>query len=247
MVTNNTSTLAPKDQQFPNGLEVADYVGWESWDYRRWAWEFLRRNNNFRHACNSLPDDQEARTAKKREIAGMFGLRRFKHYAEAYDEGKSAEFRALAVSPRPRGQSTSWSRELRNDEVCIVFNLRPSLFGSDALDLQMKNARRIIERRADALRTSLGVDRRAAAPRPTAKSLLRKLRLLDARHLDISWVDIAEALRTRPGQDLFELKEAERKAYEPAVELAEYGYLALLTSKSSRKSLQPKVGKVPTA
>ncbi|WP_124590323.1 transcriptional regulator domain-containing protein [Burkholderia cepacia] len=241
-MTTNISTIESKNQHFPNGLDVTAYAGWESWDYRKWAWEFLRRNDAFRHACNSLPSEKVARMARKRDISGTFGLRRFKHYIEAYDEGKPAQFRALAVSPRPINKSLAWSRELRNDEVCIVFKLRPSLFGTDALDLQMKMARRIIERRADVLRTTLRVDREATAPRPAPSSLFRKLRLLDARRLDISWEVIAETLRTRPGQDLFDLAEAERKAYDSAAELADYGYLALLTSKFSRRGLQPTAG-----
>ncbi|WP_441459774.1 transcriptional regulator domain-containing protein [Burkholderia thailandensis] len=235
-----TTTCEPKHKLFPEGLDNSDYEGWENWNYRRWAWEFLRRNTEFWKACDSLPKSKEARIAQKRAIRDQFGLRRFKHYSEAYDEGKPAQFRAIAVSPRITHGSSTWSRQLRNDEVCIVFKLRPSLFSSSALKLQLEKAGNIVERRANDLRKELGISRKPKTVTQKHPSLLRKLKLLDARNRGTPLNVIAEKLQTRTGVDLLYLSDSERKAYEQAVDMAQHGYLALLTSKSTRGSLLSK-------
>ncbi|NPT36310.1 transcriptional regulator domain-containing protein [Paraburkholderia xenovorans] len=236
--------MTTQDQPFPNGLNKCEYDGWENWGRQRWAWEFLRRNPNFRTECKSLPTTKEERIAHKRKIRETFGLRRFKDYREAYAEGKAVEFLALATSPSPESRTSPWSRKLYDDEVCIVFTLLPSLLGSHALDFQMEEARRIVERRAQALRKKLSIERKPTAPRYNRPSLLRKLQLLDARNCDFSWEQIAEALNTRQGKGLHlhYLADAERNNYQLALELADRGYLALLTSKSSRKNLQLRFG-----
>jgi hypothetical protein len=76
-----------------DGLSLDGYKGHEKWSYRRWAWEFLRRNDKFAKACIAV--DNEERTSE--EVAREFHLSRFKHFKSAY---KSAESPAPSFSMR---------------------------------------------------------------------------------------------------------------------------------------------------
>lgn len=59
----------------PSGENLEDYDGHDRWSYRRWAWEFLRRNDQFIGACRALEDGDEPR---RDEIAKQVGLKKFK-------------------------------------------------------------------------------------------------------------------------------------------------------------------------
>ncbi len=46
--------VTPPKTNRPDGLSIDRYKGHEKWSYRRWAWEFLRRNKDFIKACEAL-------------------------------------------------------------------------------------------------------------------------------------------------------------------------------------------------
>jgi hypothetical protein len=60
----------------PDGSNDSDYEGCKDWDYRRWAWEYLRRNLDFREACceASKIKDKSERIALEGKIAREFML-----------------------------------------------------------------------------------------------------------------------------------------------------------------------------
>ena len=54
----------------PDGLSIARYKGHETWSYRRWAWEFLRRDDDFIRACAAVDHNE----GTEPEVAKEFHL-----------------------------------------------------------------------------------------------------------------------------------------------------------------------------
>lgn len=94
----------------PNGIERDRYFGCERWSYRRWAWEFLRRNEGFIAACDRVDDGA---LDSQQEIADRFGLRDFKHYKENYSSEVSRTPRFAGASIRRWGNA----RSIQNDRT----------------------------------------------------------------------------------------------------------------------------------
>ncbi len=84
----DTETARPKrkTRDRPDGTDPERYKGRERWSYKRWAWEFLRRNEKFKTECEQA--DSSASIEEKARIASEFGLRSYKSYKEPY-KGKS--------------------------------------------------------------------------------------------------------------------------------------------------------------
>jgi hypothetical protein len=95
----------------PTGLTRDEYRGHEKWSYRRWAWEFLRRNQEFIRACRESRGDPE----RQAQVATEFGLKRFKPYTEGFTTNKRPMFSAASVD--------SWSA-LDAEEVRVVRTMR---------------------------------------------------------------------------------------------------------------------------
>ena len=83
--TATTGTVLKKKGR-PDGTDTDRYKGSMKWSYRRWAWEFLRRNEEFEMVCRQA--DANGSDEEKARIASEFGLRSYKSYAEPY-VGKS--------------------------------------------------------------------------------------------------------------------------------------------------------------
>lgn len=69
----------------PDGRGKDPYPGWQRWSKNHWAWEFLRRNETFKVACDDLSRDRQ-------DVADEFGLRRFKDYRHNYETEPKARF-----------------------------------------------------------------------------------------------------------------------------------------------------------
>jgi hypothetical protein len=112
----------------PDGTEVDRYKNLEKWSYRKWAWEFLRRNSNFIAECKRV---ERGTDKEKYAVADRFGLKRFKMYSEQYK----------GTSGYPRfamGSISSWTNldcdnavdrrvnvNLGYGQVLVRFNLSP--------------------------------------------------------------------------------------------------------------------------
>ena len=69
---------------FPTGLTSNQYPRSHKWKNRRWAWEFLTRNKDFRDFCDQVLF-QNLPAAQVRQISLIkFGLLKFKDYREPY-------------------------------------------------------------------------------------------------------------------------------------------------------------------
>lgn len=167
-------------------LDDSKYAGCESWTNKRWAWEFLRRNMNFRSACDALDDNATSKV--KRNIARKFGLVDFKHYQEIFtsDDGQvgAPKFISKAVMRiRPERQDdSSWKRRvtIKPNQLAIRFDLRQAIEDDRILDAQIQSARKILERELNSWRSAENITPKTGRNRPLHR-LLVQLKILDAR------------------------------------------------------------------
>ncbi|MEQ5837946.1 hypothetical protein N0A02_00645 [Paraburkholderia acidicola] len=235
-----------------DGRNIEAYEGWEKWDYRRWAWEYLRRNPAFREACSaaSMIKVKSERVTRKREIAAEFMLRRYRHCDFPYEEGKRPPtFAATRASPKSESSEVQeWSVQLRPDQVALVFHLGISLHSKTAVKALLSSARKQLERRVQYLRDRTEHHKLHPQPHLNREQHLHNLRLLDAFRSGGKPIDIARAKwyeSYAKGVPAPRVAERIRKAHESAKALTEFGYIALLTA-TDREGKLPIGPKVPT-
>ena len=192
----------------PTGRDESEYADSRTWTWRRFAWEFLRRSAQFQHAADGAIDltayltkedaDRDAPydpfQGVPQNVAERYGLTRFKHYSEHYDQGTKPRFepRSLRVYSWLHSEDRKRRVDLpvRYGEVLLRFSLLPSIHSLAALDTVLLLAERAIERQLRDAREKLArLAREAAvnqqsggrtsAKRFVKKDLLKALRLLD--------------------------------------------------------------------
>ena len=173
-----TTPSARKTKPRPTGTTKDEYAGHEKWTYRRWAWEFLRRNPEFINACKAAKDD----LAKQVEVASEFGLKRFKPYTEAYGRDRRLPvFLNAAVgmwSAVDASRKRTVSVTLREGQVLVRFNLAAGREDARAIQAQLATA----EKRLKAPQTQYMKAIGAQEPKATESKpmyFVRHLRLLD--------------------------------------------------------------------
>ncbi|MDR3571286.1 MAG: hypothetical protein P4L81_03750 [Candidatus Pacebacteria bacterium] len=225
--SSKSNNLTP----LPDGTDISAYEGFETWHYRRWAWEFLRRNDDFREACSGLKklhgDDRDLR---KREIAKEFMLRNFRHCDRKVRDQDRIAFLAQKISPFSPSV-TEWGASLENYEVAIVFDLRPSLYAKNAIKSQLENTRKTLLKRLAEFKTLIAFENKSAAATVKEDVYLHRLRVLDARRAKLTWEQIAECLQTDADRliDIKDRTERLRKDHKEAMKFVKFGYLRILT------------------
>lgn len=217
-------------------MSDAEYPGYKKWSFKRWAWEFLRRNRDYIAACKRIGDDE----AQKAAIATQFGLKRFKPYREPHIGASGRPlFLGAAVSFLSNVEVAADRRmkvTLRDGEVLIRFNLSATINDPDSIDAQLRSAAVVIRKHQKAYLARLG----RSEPKGTrAKQMwfLRSLKLLDL-------LDGKVAAHREPGRALrlvneprnapdpksdAEARESGKKQIEQARRLTTSGYLHLAT------------------
>jgi hypothetical protein len=220
----------------PNGANSADYPDHEHWSYRRWAWEYLRRNQIFQDACISASQikDKSERIQRKQEIAREFMLRRYKHCSQPYEVGRRPLFFGISTSPKPNGLAEQdWPLTLRHDQVALIFNLRPALHSKTTVDALLKGAKLILQARALHLRTITGQRRTHPTPHLDPEQHLHYLMLLDARNSGMTPIEIARADWYKPRKKSSpkpNVADQIRDSLKSATALTEFGFMALVTA-----------------
>jgi hypothetical protein len=133
----------PKKVKRPDGLSIDRYKGHEKWSYRRWAWEFLRRNEDFIAACDAL-DRQEKAEA---EIAEEFHLQNFKHYKRPYksDGNPAPKFIVRMIGKRTKLTAKELGGKpvkMNTGQVWLRFDLNHEFIVRGSLDAQLRVAKR---------------------------------------------------------------------------------------------------------
>jgi hypothetical protein len=213
--------------ELPDWRNPADYAYTEDFALHDWAWEFLRRNPEYRADWAALAEKrpslpEEDFYAESRRIGDKYGL-------------------AVAVDPnlnRHEAEDLLWmigvgvrllygvekSQEGRPwpgfpNMAFLLFNLL------EDIDSQVEDARRVLTIYQRALLSDLNLPPpKVSSVKPQTDKFLFYLRLLDARLEGLSQRDIGLGLYP----DSFEPRDRVRHAIEAAEELACSGYRDLL-------------------
>ncbi len=179
-----TKPVKIKKGNRPDGLSLDRYKGHESWSYRRWAWEFLRRDNEFIRACAAV--DNKARD--EHDVAKEFHLLNFKHCNMGFKSKKSPApnytVQAIMKWANVKNNETNSSQvrlkaELEPGQVLLRFDLNQELIVGGSLDAQLRVAKRTLEKTLTAYLEATK-KKRAPKKKPERKSFLELLRRLDA-------------------------------------------------------------------
>lgn len=132
-----------KKAKRPDGLSLDRYKGHEKWSYRRWAWEFLRRNEDFIAACDALNRNEKTEI----EIAEEFHLADFKHYKKPYKSTSSPapKFTVRTIKKRmklPTKKHDGKPLEMSTGQVWLRFDLNHEFIVRGSLDAQLRVAQR---------------------------------------------------------------------------------------------------------
>lgn len=168
----------------PDGLSLDRYKGHETWSYRRWAWEFLRRDDDFIRACAAV--DSNERT--QRDVAKEFHLLHFKHCNMGFKSKKSPapSYTVQAIKKwanlkcgETKELQVRLKAELAPGQVLLRFDLNQEFIVGGSLDAQLRVAKRTLEK---TLTAYVEATKKKPAPKkkPERKIFLELLRRLDA-------------------------------------------------------------------
>jgi hypothetical protein len=173
----------------PNGLSLDRYKGNEKWSYRRWAWEFLRRNDEFIRACDALDNKRpDERVAAEKEIAKKFHLSVFKHCNKGYrsKESPRPKFAVRAIkkiekldADNSSTQPSKRTAEISAGQVWLRFDLNHEFIVDGSLDAQLRVAKRSLKTALAEYSEAKG-EKPAQVKKPERKIFLELLRRLDA-------------------------------------------------------------------
>ena len=173
----------------PDGLSPDRYRGNEKWSHRRWAWEFLRRNDDFIQACDALDSKKpDERAAAEKAVAKKFHLAVFKHGKNRYKSKESPppKFAVRTIKKREKlaaeksdASPSKITVEIAAGQVWLRFDLNHEFIVDGSLDAQLRVAKHSLK---TALLTYSEAIARKPAPikKPERKSFLELLRRLDA-------------------------------------------------------------------
>lgn len=164
----------------PDRNNPGRYKNLENWKYRKWAWEFLRRNTEFISECKRVESGTDA---EKLAVAKLFELKKFKMYSEKYKG-------ASGIPQFSMGSISSWTNLDCNSEedrqilirispgqVLVRFNLAPVIKDVKALDKQLRLAERRVKKRLTVYEEL--IKKEAAVHKHKAMNFGMYIRLLD--------------------------------------------------------------------
>lgn len=167
----------------PVWKDPSSYIDVANWSYRRWAWEFLRRNSEFAEETKKgrvrLPKEKD-------RIAHKFGRVKYKAYNEEYskldDEGRY-------WLPECIVSKSAWHEDLGENlltglsigQVALVFDLTQTLKGGEtAISSLLAHARELLHIELENYENSFPKGKGPRVRRIPRSSLFRLLRLHDA-------------------------------------------------------------------
>lgn len=210
-MTMPTKPVKIKKGNRPDGLSLERYKGHETWSYRRWAWEFLRRDDDFIRACAAV--DNNERT--ERDVAKEFHLSKFKHCNMGFKSKKSPaptytvetiKKWARLKHSETKAPQVRLKAELEPGQVLLRFDLNQEFIVGGSLDAQLRAAKSTLK---ESLATYAEATKKKPAPKkkPERKSFLELLRRLDA----VAGNDVGvQGLAALQPDDFLELESDER-------------------------------------
>mgnify|MGYP000984759166 CR=1 FL=1 len=135
-----------EDNSVTSGADEAPSI---NWSYTQFAWAFLRLNAKFIEQTDKALNRSDK---TKASLAKKWGLKRFKHHAEPFNEGKKPRFSSSSVSfwsntEEKHGKYRSVSRRLRKGHVFIQFDLEQAVsLPNRSIKAQLSSAEEILSR-----------------------------------------------------------------------------------------------------
>lgn len=162
----------------PDWHDEATYPDYTKWSYSNWAWEFLRRNEQFQQCCYAL---EAGSLDEQLTVAKRFGLQEFKHFREHFHVGRVPEW--LSVLPGILVRATDKDKTLKErsipqGQVVMTFDLDEMLKNRPTLDAQAYNAGYYLNSCLKEYAALKG--KKPRSPRPQIAKLFAYLRVLDA-------------------------------------------------------------------
>lgn len=143
----NNSSILGINKKRPTGLDIGSYMGCESWSFHQWAWEFLRRNDNFIIECNEVKLGQKSKQA----VARKFGLKLFRNFSLNYIHKTVPPPKFIIDSPFLWSDLTLSKRKarkiqlnLRSGQIIIRLDLGAAIEHEGAIEKQINNAMDLI-------------------------------------------------------------------------------------------------------
>lgn len=148
---NTINTLALP--VFPSGLNISDYSEAEAWSNRRWAWEFLRRNEDFQQFCHGAERALYSRKEIKTKLAVSFGLLKFKHYRDNYQPSRPKFSSAQVIlwsdtKCKPYSERRTLKILLAPGEIIFRVSLRDALHSKKRKSL-LGSIARLLKKKAE--------------------------------------------------------------------------------------------------
>jgi len=223
----------------PEGASIEDYAGWESWHYREWAWQYLRRNEDFQKSCLDLSKTTSQLNQKQQEIAEFYFLKKFKHFSEKTLKSNEGFTAIITKSKKPVDtENFNFEFELKHHEIAFVIDLRIALHSSDGIKAQLEIIKSILENRVDALKKTTTDQKAKSSPKVSREIHLHRLRVFDLHKSGMTWKEIADISDIGDKRiPLESMIERLRKDREAALDLINFGYIALVTSTRSREKM----------
>jgi hypothetical protein len=169
---------------YPNWRNKAEYEGYGKWSDRRWAWEFLRRNPDYRALCDEIvrtagPLQRAAfASLKSRAKAEKFGRIDLKNYKSSYgNDDQKVHWIAEAATPadwdsQQKVQNEPWSIDETASvrKVELVFDINEVLVaGAAVLDAFLHQARHHLTESLNQYKAELSSARRRQEPEKIKK------------------------------------------------------------------------------
>lgn len=229
-----------KKKSRPDGTDLNQYKDQSTWPDKKWAWEFLRRNEEFINACNNANSGTDE---AKQDVAKDFWLKKYKCYKESYAGGTGKpNFTIASISSWVNLNSDQEEcirlRKIRIGEgqVLIRFNVVSGTKDLRAIDKQLESAKKILDRN---LKLFAEKNKKLIKPgRPQRDRFPIYLRILDhlasgKKNLDCAILihsEMAKGLETGKNKK-FDLQSKIKDQVNAAKLLAKEGYLHLLVGK----------------
>lgn len=177
------------------------YPNWEKWSNARWAWEFLRRNEDFQKRCATSAVAELSKPQKNR-LANEFGLLRYKAPDEGFESADGEAVRFMSTTTRlarvPAGMSRkTFKITISNDELIIGFNIAEAARSQSSLEAQLESAKTRIEAEIENYKISNNEPFSGAKTRTKMVGLqyLELLRILDLLSFKATTREIAALVK----------------------------------------------------
>ncbi len=242
----------------PDWKNEVSYGPTSRWSYRRWAWEFLRRNPEYQERSENL---KEAMSGHKKKLAHDFGRCNLKPFREPYgDDDASRLWLAETIDPKAGkvlGNNGVPRFELRPGYAILMVDLtQATKSGRAALTSLLRHAKELLAIELDKYEKTLPQSQRTKTPKVRRDKLFIWLRIYDAiEYWKVAEEDVIRVLYPylfREGHESpdsgwesarkmfrYQLKRARQMVKQDYLTLVPLDYLQEKSSKKNNRDEQP--------